>query len=119
MTGVSSDGMAVVHLLGEEESLTSVSIVIDMPAPPTEEQFAATLVYLSAVLGVAAEGWTGGPEWLNEGLNAWGEARTTFDGHEAILLTQEGGETAHIEFTSPLRRRRACAPADHGAWRAP
>jgi hypothetical protein len=102
MTGVSSDGMAVVHLLGEAEILTSVSIVIDVPAPPTEEQFAATLVYLSAVLGVAGEGWAEGPEWLNEGLNAWGEARTTFDGHEAILLTQEGAETAHIEFTIVL-----------------
>jgi hypothetical protein len=99
LTGLSSDGMAVVHLLGEGESLTSVSIVIDVPAPPTEEQFAATLVYLSEVLGLAGEGWTEGPEWLNEGLNAWGETRTTFDGHDAILLTQEGAETAHIEFT--------------------
>jgi hypothetical protein len=102
LTGVSSDGLATVRLLGQGEALTAISMVIDVPEPPTQEQFAATLVYLGGVLGVAAEGWPEGPEWLNQALGTWGETRATFDGLEAILLAEERVGTTHIEFTIAL-----------------
>lgn len=97
--GTVSDGLATVHILGPGDAVTSVSVVIDVPTPPTENQSARTIAYLAAVLSVAAEDWSEGTQWLNESMNIMGESRITFDGREAILILEPGADSMHVELT--------------------
>ena len=98
-TGTVSDGLATVHILGPEDAVLSVSVIVDVPTPPTENQSSRTMAYLLAVLSVAAEDWSEGTQWLNQSLNVMGESRAAFNGHEAVLLLEPGADTMHVELT--------------------
>ena len=97
--GTVSDGLATVHILGPEGAVTSVSVVIDVSTPPSENQSARTIAYLAAVLSVAAEDWSEGTQWLNESMNVMGESRISFDSREAILILEPGADSMHVELT--------------------
>ena len=98
--GTVADGLATVHILGPENAVTSISVVIDFPTPPTENQSARRMIiYLATILSVAAEDWSEGPQWLNESMNVMGESRVTFDGREAVLLIEPEADSMHVELT--------------------
>ena len=97
--GTVSDGLATVHIVGQVTRVSSVSLAVDVPKPPTESQSSRMMVYLVSVLIVAADDWTAGTEWLNEKLNVMGESRIVFDGREAVLLLTPTPDAMHIEFT--------------------
>ena len=97
--GTISDELATVTLIGPEDSISSISIVIKVPKPPTENQSSRTMVYLATLLTVAADDWAEGTDWLNESLNKMGESRTTFDNRDVVLIiTPEDNQTT-VEFT--------------------
>ena len=97
--GTISDELATVKLTGPKENITSASIIIKVPKPPTEKQSSRTIVYLTTLLTVAAKDWAEGTGWLNESLNKMGESRTTFDNRDIVLaITPEDNQTI-VEFT--------------------
>lgn len=97
--GSISDGLATVNIIGPEDGITSIYLVIDIPTPPSENQSTRFMLYLATVLSVAAEDWEEGTDWLTEKLNEMGESRTSFDGREAILLLEPSTNEMHVEFT--------------------
>lgn len=97
--GTISDELATVTLIGTEDNISSTSVDIRVPKPPTEKQSSRTIVYLTTLLTVAANDWAEGTGWLNESLNKIGESRTSFDNRDIVLIiTPEDNQTT-VEFT--------------------
>jgi hypothetical protein len=97
--GTISDNLAIVELIGPEEDITSASVLVKVPKPPTENQSARTEVYLTTLLTVAAEDWEEGTGWLNDNWNNMGESRTTYANLKVVLVIIPENDMTTVEFT--------------------
>lgn len=97
--GTISDELATVTLIGPVDNISSISVVLKVPKPPTENQSSRTMVYLATLLTVAADDWAEGTDWLNESLNKMGESRTTFDNRDVVLIITPEDNKTTVEFT--------------------
>jgi hypothetical protein len=97
--GTISDKLAIVTLIGPKDNISSISVVINVPKPPTENQSYRMRAYLAALLSAAADGWAESTDWINQSLNKTGESRTTFDNRDVVMIiTPEDSQTI-VELT--------------------
>jgi len=101
--GTISDGLATVTILGPENDVSSVFVEIRLPKPPTQNQSARTLAYLTTLLVVAAEDWEDGNDWLSASLNNMGESQTTFDNRDIVLVVTPSDTYTDVLFRISAR----------------
>lgn len=101
--GTISDNLATVEFAGPAADITSASLEINMPKPPTEKQSARCMVYLAGLLSSATPNWEGGKDWLTTNLDKTGESRTTYDNRDVILVVTPGDSSTLAKPTIKAR----------------
>lgn len=98
-TGTVSDGLAMVEFVGPPENVTTGSLVIDVPKPPTQSQSARTATYLGAMLTVLTADWKDSATWLSTSLNKTGESRTVHGNAEIVLMVTPKADKTEVRLS--------------------